>query len=259
MSRSIPRSSTLDTTLAAAWLARRALSSGFVDDWLLWARGPRGRGLVKGWLNSAEVSAVWTADQVARPVSGAETNRLQRVLVNEAQQGGEAAALTLLVQLRPGLSRVARAAAGWEHNRHLDGAEEAQATFFEVVYRMNLERRGRAVAANLILDTRQGMWRRRTAQWPQPGREVAPSQGDRPTDEVTDGVVVLLDVHRHLATMAALSPSQHLSASIAWRAWIQDQPVSVIAADLGLNRHTVDSRLYRVRKSLPSSVRERAA
>ena len=73
-------------------------------------------------------------------------------------------------------------------------------------------------------------------------------------DSTADPVVVVVDVQRHLAALPGPPASRRLSAVIAHRAWFQDQPRRLIAAELGLQRHTVDSRLYRIRESLRQSI-----
>ncbi len=251
--------------LAVFWRQLPPLDATLVVAWRQWADGPHGRRHRRRWAERAPMSARWSAHDLAHPRSGPATNELQHVLVVEAQQSRVAAALTLLVQLRPGLVRLARSAAGWDWYHGFDAAEETQATFFEVLYNLNLERRGRAVAANLVLDTRQRLWRRcpagryRTdgppAGQPSPGLGPGPGQSTG-RDSTADPVVAAVDVQRHLAALPGSPASRQLSTDIAHRAWFQDQPSRLIAAELGLQRHTVDSRLYRIRESMRESMRD---
>lgn len=252
-------------SLTARWQRLPPLDADLVTGWKRWVTGPSGRPRRRRWAERAPMSARWSPDDTINPRSGPATNELQHVLVVDAQQGKVEAALTLLVQLRPGLVRLARTAAGWDWYDGLDAVEETQATFFEVLYNLDLDRRGRAVAANLVLDTRQRLWRRcpvgrRRRAEPAPG--PAPQWGDeaiaRPLsrDSTADPVVALIDVQRHLASLPGSPASRRLSASIAYRSWFEDQPSRLIASELGLRRHVVDSRLYRIRESLRESLRD---
>ncbi len=256
--------------LPVLWRRLPPLDTGLVVAWQQWADGPHGRRHRRRWVERAPLSARWSAHDLAHPRSGPATNELQQVLVVDAQQSRVAAALTLLVQLRPGLVRLARSAAGWNWYHGFDAAEETQATFFEVLYNLDLERRGRAVAANLVLDTRQRLWRqcpagrRRTdgppAGPPLPGLGLDPGEptGRDSTgrDSTADPVVAVVDLQRHLAALPGSPASRQLSTDIAHRAWFRDQPSRLIAAELGLRRHTVDSRLYRIRESMRESMRD---
>jgi DNA-directed RNA polymerase specialized sigma24 family protein len=258
--------------LAVFWRRLPPLDAGLVPAWRQWADGPHGRRHRRRWAEWAPMSARWSAHDLAHPRSGPATNELQHVLVVDAQQSRVVAALTLLVQLRPGLVRLARSAAGWDWYHGFDAAEETQATFFEVLYNLDLERRGRAVAANLVLDTRQRLWRhcpagRRRSHGPPagpplPGLGWGESPGREPArwdstgrDSTADPVVAVVDLQRHLAALPGSPASRQLSTDIAHRAWFQDQPSRLIAAELGLRRHTVDSRLYRIRESMRESMR----
>ena len=44
--------------------------------------------------------------------------------------------------------------------------------------------------------------------------------------------------------------SKRLTATMAYRAWIEDESTSAIAADLGVAPQTVATRLYRLRRIL---------
>jgi DNA-directed RNA polymerase specialized sigma24 family protein len=199
----------------------------------------------------------WTVDDLAHPVGSQRTDAMQAALVAMAQQGNGDAATTLLVQLRPGLIRLARWVAVAADLAWPDAIDEVRAVFFETLYRHPLERRPHSIAANLLLDTRQRVIRshRRTSQrvglaavGPQPpsGSEVG-AAGD--VDPISRLLVTQV-LRAGLDQLPGSDESRALTATIAYRAWVLDQPRSDIARDLGINPEVVTSRLHRLKTNI---------
>jgi DNA-directed RNA polymerase specialized sigma24 family protein len=174
-----------------------------------------------------------------------------------AAPGNGDAATTLLVQLRPGLIRLARWVAVAADLAWPDAIDEVRAVFFETLYRHPLERRPHSIAANLLLDTRQRVIRahRRTSQrvglaavGPQPpsGSEVG-AAGD--VDPISRLLVTQV-LRAGLDQLPGSDESRALTATIAYRAWVLDQSRSDIARDLGLNPEVVTSRLHRLKTNI---------
>ena len=182
---------------------------------------------------------------------------MQAALVAMAQQGNGDAATTLLVQLRPGLIRLARWVAVAADLAWPDAIDEVRAVFFETLYRHPLERRPHSIAANLLLDTRQRVIRahRRTSQrvglaavGPQPpsGSEVG-AAGD--VDPISRLLVTQV-LRAGLDQLPGSDESRALTATIAYRAWVLDQSRSDIARDLVINPEVVTSRLHRLKTNI---------
>jgi len=233
-----------------------------VEAWRRWAVSRRGAERRRGWARRHRSLAGWGADELASPVSGHRTDRMQRDLVALAQSGDGEAALTLLVQFRPGLIRLVRwvVARGWFGQQ--EAGDEVRAAFYETLCRHRLDRRPARIAANLLLDTRQRLYRAgvRDARSPPVGphdldRLRVPD--DRPGPDPADGLALRLAVGEALAELPGSSRSRNLTARAAYRAWILDQPRAVIAAELGLGPAAVSTRLHRLRSAV--SVRVAAA
>jgi len=241
------------------WANLDALDAGLADRWLDWARSPEGVAVMRQWVDHHPALADWPPEELVGPTSGPATDLMQAALVGLAQSGSAEAGLTLLVQLRPGLVRLAQTAVHWEWIMSHDINEETQATFFEVLFRHSLERRPGRIAANLLLDTRQRLWRRQPRSGP-PIVTPRPADGPyrRPGDTVAAATWIgELEVHLHLCDgvrdLPGSEASRRLTATMAYRAWIEGQPATQIASDLGVAPQTVSTRLYRLRRILRSS------
>ncbi len=250
------------TTAIGWWLDLDPLDHRLPDRWLSWASSPGGGRVLTEWRQRHPSIAGWTATDLANPASGPRTDAMQATVVSLAQRDSAEAGITLLVQLRPGLVRLARAACGWEWISNHDVSDEVQATFFEVLYRHDLERRPNRIAANLLLDTRQKLWRRVPRSGP-PTVSLAPSpSGGTSPDQLAAagsgatepawvaGIELRLHLQESVNGLPGSDASRQLTATMAYRAWIEDESTSAIAADLGVAPQTVATRLYRLRRIL---------
>lgn len=192
---------------------------------------------------------------------------MQAALVHLAQAGDHAAVSTLLTQLCPGLWRIV--GRGQRRRSGYDSVQpdDVAAVAYETIMLHPLSRRPTAIAANIILDTRQRLWRssvaadRRTCSMfarttvdgaPRAGRHRHPPLGpivDQPEVRVTD-----LDLLDRLTAAIERSTgdhrSQQLSAEIAYRAWILDEAAPSIANAVGLRPDAVRARLSRLRTAV---------
>jgi len=243
------------------WLDLDPLDHRLADRWLRWAETSGGGRVLTRWIDHHPHLADWTAKELTNPVSGPRTDAMQATLVKLAQNGSAEAGITLLIQLRPGLARLARTACGWDWILNHDVTDEVQATFFEVLYRHDLDRRPNRIAANLLLDTRQKLWRRVPRSGPPTvALDPTPHRGGldrRPGPDEADpepAWVASVDMWLHLQDgvngLPGSEASKRLTATMAYRAWIEDESTSAIAADLGVAPQTVATRLYRLRRIL---------
>lgn len=229
-----------------------------VAEWRRWLCSRRGRERWRAWSDDRPALRGWTIDELAEPRWSPRVDRLQHDLVALAQTGEGPAGLTLLVQLRPGLLRLAArqgAVAGLARN---EACDEVRSAFVETLYRHRLDRRPCRIAANLVLDTRQRLgredrWRDRLVPLsppllelagPSPGRD-GPGQGD-PGPAIETRSTLRRAVDRLPGTEA----SRRLTAEAAWRAWFLEEPRASIAADLGLAPAAVTARLHRLRRAV---------
>jgi len=201
------------------------------------------------------------------PVSSPRTDAMQAALVSLAQRGDDAAAMALLVQLRPGLVRLHRQLAFHQRWTRSDAVQEVRAVFLEVLSAHRLDRRPTKIAANLLLDTRQRL--HRTV-----GRRTPPTGIGTTAEpvEVIDGTAVAHDVHtlspvlayETLRTAAAALPgtpsSRQLTTNVGFRAWVLGQSGPDIADELNLSAVGVRTRLHRFRAAVRDEFeRDRAA
>lgn len=191
---------------------------------------------------------------------------MQAALVELAQSGDQDAVSTLLVQLRPGLHRLV----GWmavgfgRGHTNAELEDEVVGVFCEVVMQHPLGRRRRRIAANLLLDTRQRLWRGGVREVRI--REAAGSAESISTDAAAwpawpDCLVGELDMVDALAEAISSLPgteaSRRLTGEVAYRAWILDEANTAIAADIGLHPDVVRTRLSRLRSHV-GRTRQRA-
>jgi hypothetical protein len=194
---------------------------------------------------------------------------MQATLVALAQTGDQDAMLTLLVQLRPGLCSLTRWVAATEvRPGSLDeAATEVVSTLGELILAHRLDRRPERIAANLLLDTRQRLWRigsreHRVRLAALAAAATTPT-GGRPGHDRPDTVVGTLSLTAALITaLGRLSgdrESRATTAELAYRAWFLDQPRDEIEQELGLGREAISSRLYRLRSLLRRELIDAAA
>ncbi len=223
-----------------------------VDGWWRWRTSRSGAQHWRRWALDEPALDGWSTADLASPQAAARTDAMQAALVGLAQDGEGEAATTLLVQLRPGLHRIARWAAAAGGLSWPDAIDEVRAVFFETVYRHRLDRRPVKIAANLILDTRQRVQRGAIAVTGRPvavgGDPVEPSQPGR---DPLAGLLVADVLQAGLDRLGGSDQSKRLTASIAFRAWVLDQARGEIAADLGVAQETVTTRLHRLRSIMP--------
>lgn len=220
-----------------------------VASWRRWFTSRRGHERWSGWADEHPELRSWSADELVSPVGSARTDAMQAALVALTQRAQGDAAITLLVQLRPGLYRLARWASASNLLPGNESTDEVRAVFYETLCRHPLQRRPRKIAANLILDTRQRL-SRAAARRPGtelPGFAASGRAEQRSTDDPSPDLMVISALRSALDRLPGSEASRLVTADVAYRAWILDQPRAAIADDLGLARETVTTRLHRLR------------
>ncbi|MGH1491041.1 MAG: hypothetical protein ACRBK7_16875 [Acidimicrobiales bacterium] len=213
-----------------------------------WLASREGRRRWAQWSRTQPALLGWSTLDLLSPVGSARTDSMQAALVSVAQRGDGEAALLLLAQLRPGLTRICRwaTASGWWPPP--DSVQEVRAAFFETLCRHSLDRRPNKIAANLVLDTRQRVQRSQLAP---PNLDSlddqSTSRGFDPTGDLADNLAVLSTVRSAIAGMPGSVASRRLTADLAYRVWFLDEPRAAVAADLGIGDQTIAVRLHRLR------------
>lgn len=200
-----------------------------VEDWRRWRTSSAGRKRWHAWTTDWPVLRAWELDDLASPTGSPRTDAMQAALV------------------------------GLRSSQ--EATEEVRAIFFETIYRHSLARRPAKIAANLVLDTRQRLTRSSLRagpdQWQNPGRDQGPSRLLDSASEVGIASVWDADPLSSMAVSATLqaavgrlpgsASSRRLTATLAYRAWILEEPRAIIAADLDLPVTMVSKRLHRLR------------
>lgn len=225
--------------------------------WERWAATPRAKRQLTIWAENDEAFFGWTIDSLRSPRSGVTTDAMQAGLVRLAQGGDEAAAATLISQLRPGLSSIARWAASFDRRFTVvdEAASEVLSVFGEAVMRHRLDRRPTKIAANLLLDTRQRVWRAggRQARIDSAAVTAARSAatGHRTNlEDVASQLELVASITTALNQLGGSSSSRRLTAELAFRAWFLEEPCAMIAQELGLGPSVVRTRLCRLRSDV---------
>lgn len=218
-----------------------------VEAWAQWRNGRRGRQRWGRWSLHHPALIGWDTANLASPTTSPRTDAMQAALVALAQDGEGDAAITLLVQLRPGLNRLARALADGRRTARPDSNDEVRSAFFETLYRHPLHRRPTGIAANLVLDTRQRL-ARATVRATRASAAASIRRSEAVDIGSEAGVVASLD--RAVERLPGTATSRRLTAELAYRAWVLEEPQVAIAADLGLGHRGVAMRLHRLRAAL---------
>ena len=131
-----------------------------VHSWESWVRSPRATQHLVRLATRHPDFETWTLDELRSPRSSPRTDAMQAALVAEAQRRDNDALATLIVQLRPGLVHlIGWAARNYHGDRWSEADDDVVGLFGETVLHHRLDRRPRLIAANLLLDTRQKIWR----------------------------------------------------------------------------------------------------
>jgi hypothetical protein len=230
-----------------------------VRDWQHWVRSPRGRRRLEAWAGGDPALDGWTRQDLSSPRSSPRTDAMQAALVAQAQDGDEDAVRTLVVQLRPGLVGVVwraynrRGAGAGSFGSMAEAQCEVLSAFGETLARHRLDRRPERIAANLLLDTRQRLWRaagrdNRAQNLIDAGPPAALTSN--PVEPIDGALDLVAAVASALDQLTGTVDSRRLTAQLAYRAWILDEPSVLIARELGLERKTVDTRLCRLRAAV---------
>jgi len=231
------------------------------EQWDQWAASSRGARSLTRWQQEYAPLRLWDFEALRTPASCRATDEMQASLVGLAQSGDDNAASTLIVQLRPGL--IALTNRTLRLNQYCetfgDTSNEVVGVFSEVLLRHRLDRRPARIAANLLLDTRQRIWRSHqrnarldlsTTPTAQVVLESAPSADSYHPDAAVNTLDVMDDLAAALGGLGGSVESRRLTAHLAYRAWIMDEAPDQIAADLRIAPGTVNTRLCRLRSRL---------
>ena len=230
--------------------------------WREWATAPAGVRTRRRWGHQHQALAGWTVAELQEPSWTEEVDEMQAALVSLAQLGDQDAALTLIVQLLPGLRSLTRWVAatglgcGGRTGQLDEAAGEVLSALGERILAHSLARRPSRIATNLLLDTRQRMWRsgtshHRTVQAALSAAAVVP-QGPQPyrPEAVVGELVLTTALVRALDRLPGDRCSRATTAEVAYRAWILDQRRTDIGLEVGLAAEAVSSRLCRLRSAL---------
>lgn len=234
-----------------------------VHSWDTWAASLRGARTLRRWAQLTPALETWTMPELRGPQASARTDAMQAALVSLAQQGDSAAVTTLLVQFRPGLGSLA----AWlsrtdpRHPPFEAAQRDVRSTFCEVIVGHDLHRRPRKIAANLILDTRQGLWRalRRESI----GADLDAGTGrprysaDSRTDDAAAELDLVASVADALERLSGSDASRRLTAELAFRTWFLEEASADVAMELGLARNAARTRLCRLRQQMQLHLLER--
>jgi len=241
------------------WVGLKPLDRESVQVWLRWARSSRGRRKLRAWAANDCRLAGWDSAEMIEPVGGERTDQMQAALVALAQAGDGDASITLVTQMRPGLLRVARSLFSRCHSAFGTLSEvviETQANFFQVLFDHSLECRPHKIAANLILDTRQRMYRARQREMKLP--TVSANKWDR-----SDQLSASPDINNHdvadllssaIQSLPGTTESHKLTAELAYRVWILGDSQAQVAQELDLSERLVTTRIYRLRMAMRTSL-----
>ncbi|MCP3988550.1 MAG: hypothetical protein GY724_05735 [Actinomycetia bacterium] len=228
-----------------------------VHEWSQWVSSPRGSQTLAQWAIDDHRLRGWTVAELASPLSSPRTDRMQAALVRRAQDGQHCAVLALITQLRPGLISLTR---WWATiDRRLGTLAEAEgevlATFGVVLMSLDLERRPEKIAASLVLGTRQRLWRAKIRQSRSDDAALAAAVTEaQATRSAPEDMAMELDLANAVTTaiegLRGSDGSRRLTAELAYRAWVLDQPGAEIARDLGIGPNMVRTRLCRLRSAV---------
>jgi len=233
-----------------------------IQEWEQWATTARSARTLSAWQRQYTELSRWNWRELRFPECSPATDTMQACLVALAQAGDERATATLIVQMQPGLEALARRALGYNGrwSSLTESSEEVEGVFGEVLLTHSLERRPRRIAANLLLDTRQRLWRSGLRHLPSGtspagdlfgAQRCAASASTYPLpEEQVDALNLLSDLAQALGQLHASEDSRQLTAEVAYRAWVLDEPPSHIASSIGLQRNAVNTRLCRLRSEV---------
>lgn len=262
----VAAAATIEST-TGSWVGFSALDYDAEAGWLQWADSRKGAAKLHQWnqmfLEGPSGFSPWSSYELLSPRSGIRTDRMQAQLLALAQRGDGDAAVTLTVQLRPGLLRLLAKTARFQpfgngfgtptgsSTSRIEAMNNIMSTFQIVLFNHDLARRPTKIAANLILDTRQNLWREAIRN--RRRQDVVHSLVDAcdrhsgaehdPTGFI-DELVTLDDAVRSLPGSGA---SQELSAELAFRSWVLEESNTTIARELSLSTEAVNTRLHRLR------------
>lgn len=216
----------------------------------------RGRRVYRDWIKTEPTLMDWTMNQLSQPafeiVDKSKVDQMQAALVRLAQKGCETASLCLTCQLLPGLKKLAKTTAvGFS-----DPGAEVISAFYEVLGTRDLTRRPTKVAANLILDTKQKLYRGLLKDLKQQdiSRNLAVSYNAELTRLATDNQDLIgrySSIEVIAEALASYPPkSRRQIGEIAFMHWIEGYSTLEIADRLNISQTAVTTKIWRLRQKI---------
>lgn len=213
----------------------------------------QGRRVHRTWTQKEPILMTWSVAELSQPAfDKSGTDEMQAALVRLAQAGCETAALCLTCQLLPGLKRLAKTTAvGFS-----DPAAEVISAFYEVLGSRDLNRRPTKVAANLILDTKQKLYRGLLKDLKQ--TSIAQDLAVQFSQELSSAVKTNHDPIERYSSVELIADalesypakSKHQVGEIAFMHWVEGYSTLEIAEKLGISQTAVTTKIWRLRQRI---------
>ncbi len=219
------------------------------NQWFLWSQSLTARKVFAVWDDAhPDVFAGWDVESLREPQGSYRTDRMQAALVSLSQHGDQDAISTLTVQLLPGLRKLVRT-----YGPRGQTSQEVLSFFYETLVRHKLEKRPRKIAANLLLDTKNKLYRQNLRV----EKEQDKSEQGFAADSFENSVVERICLHNDFkkAIDSQSSKQRQTTALLAFGKWVMGEDIATLAQRHQLSATATATKLWR----LKTAVRQIAA
>ncbi len=220
--------------------------------WQTWATSSHANNTYQQWISTEPDIYPWRIDQLGQPAFQAHPSlnidQMQACLVRLAQSGCGYAGMALACQLEPGLRKIARTTAfGYS-----EPASEVMSAFFEVLFSHNLTKRPNKIAANLLLDTRQKIFRAGKRDMIHfQAADALRSYDFRTHDKLEiDTTLWIGEVVSKALASYAKPKERRLIKHLIFQHWILERPLVEVSQELNLSKSAATTKLWRFRNLL---------
>ena len=219
------------------------------DKWNSWSQTPLAKKELAIWRLKEPSLRHWDLCQLGKPAFGAQrVDEMQASLVRLTQANFSYAGLALVLQLRPALKNLSKFS-----KCPAERDSEVLSYFYEVLLSRDLNKRPNKIAANLVLDTKQKLYRKMMKANRLEKTLQSQSVVEYYRKESAWGIespIVTVEIIKSALNMQKNTQSNLRLSEIAFRHWIVGDSIQEIADKFSLSKTAVTTKLWRLRKKI---------
>lgn len=212
--------------------------------WNTWRITRKAKIEYSNWCKKYPHLKEWDLESLGDPKFGADkVDEMQKCLLLLSQGGSEQALLALTSQLLPGLRTLAR------HYKKTTSEAEVISVFNEIIFKRDLIKRPNKIAANLILDTKNVLYR--TTQ-----RNESVQKDEIIENSCYETFSITEETYNMELMKKVIGPLENKDNELfqlATKHWLLGYSIKELAAELNISQTAATTKLWRLRNILKTN------